>query len=206
MPNCGSEDVEPADGGPPSRESRRALSTSTPGGPSRSRSRSRKSRTGDRALPTGERRERKSLESLQSRSLSRSRSRSRLLSSRYLSRYSISLSRPRSLESSRAGQARPRPRPLLTLKSPAKPPPRGPLGGSTRALGPRGGSLRIESPKESRLAWKPDEVDLASADERRLSPSPYWELLSNRSGERSLGDRDRRSGSYLEYLEALKGG
>lgn len=206
MPNCGSDDAEPADGGPPSREPRRALSASTPGTPSRSRSRSRKSRTGDRALPTGERRERKSLESLQSRSLSRSRSRSRLLSSRYLSRYSMSLSRPRSLESSRAGQARPRPRPLLPLKSPAKPPPRGPLGGSTSALGPRGGSLRSGSPKESRFTGKPDGVDLASAEERRLSPSPYWEFLSKRSGERSLGDLDRRSGSYLEYLEALMDG
>lgn len=45
-------------------------------------------------------------------------------------------------------------------------------------------------------------LPLDSADERRLSWS-YGGPRSKRSGERSLGERDRLSGSYLEYLEAL---
>lgn len=75
---------------------------------------------------------------------------------------------------------------------------------SMRALGPLGGSRLIESPNPSRLEGKPPGFPLDSADERRLSWS-YGGPRSKRSGERSRGERDRLSGSYREYLEALNG-
>src|SRR6478735_9476098 len=143
MPNWGSEEDDPAEGGPPSLEPRRDLSASTPKGPSRSR----KSLVGDLARPIGERRDLKSLGSRHSLSRSRSRSRSRLRSSWYRSRKSMSLSRPRSRLSSLEDHPRPRPRPRPPLNSPPNPPPRGPLGASINALGPRGGSRRNGSPK-----------------------------------------------------------
>lgn len=146
----GSELEEPAESGP-SLDPRLARSTSTPKGASLTSLKSRPG-NGDRprkgggeSLRTRGKSTRSRWSRCQSRSrwsLSRSRSRSWLRSSLKCGRSrKSSRSRPPSRLSSRHWRPLPPPRPLTPRKSPANPPPRGPLGGSSKALGPRGGCI-----------------------------------------------------------------